>query len=316
MSTQTGRDSDTTGPRSSVRPPRTSVRPARSNGRPSRATDGLRNGTARLAAPSAATRRNDWRGRGVQLASIAVVIGALHLLTSNNVRAWLRFDNLPTIPEVWSHAVAVTQTGVFYQDVSASLRRVLLGFALAAVVGIVLGVVTARSRLLSNIFRPHVEGLRPIPAIALVPVAILLFPTNEAGIVFITFFAAVFPIIVSTRHAARALSPLWSDAVRTIGGSRRHVLWHVVLPGSLPGVFAGLSVGMGVAWICVISAEMISGQFGVGYRTWQSYTVVDLPGVVVGMLTIGVLGWLTAAVVERTGRWVNRWLPEQTGTAA
>ena len=71
------------------------------------------------------------------------------------------------------------------------------------------------------------------------------------------------------------------------------------------------SVGMGVAWICVISAEMLSGNFGVGYRTWQAYTIVDYPGVLVGMITIGVLGWLTSSAVELTGRRVTRWLPSE-----
>ena len=80
---------------------------------------------------------------------------------------------------------------------------------------------------------------------------------------------------------------MWEDALRTMGASRRRVLGTVVLPGIVPGVFGGLSVGMGVAWICVISAEMISGDFGVGYRTWQAYTIVDYPGVLVGMLSIG-----------------------------
>jgi NitT/TauT family transport system permease protein len=92
----------------------------------------------------------------------------------------------------------------------------------------------------------------------------------------------------------------------------------VVLPGILPGVFGGLSVGAGVSWICVISAEMISGQYGVGYRTWQAYTIVDYPGVVVGMLTIGLLGWLTSAGIELLGRRATRWLPrtEQPGPGA
>ena len=132
---------------------------------------------------------------------------------------------------------------------------------------------------------------RPIPAIALVPVAILLFPSNEQGIVFITFTAAFFPILVSTRHAVRALPTVWEDAVLHHG--RRPAAeccrrW--CCPASLPGIFGGLSVGIGVAWICVISAEMISGDYGVGYRTWQAYTIVDYPGVFVGMVTIGVLG--------------------------
>lgn len=77
----------------------------------------------------------------------------------------------------------------------------------------------------------------------------------------------------------------------------------------MPGIFSGLSVAMGVAWICVVSAEMISGQFGIGYYTWQAYGLLDYAGVVVGMLSIGALGLLTAWVVELIGRRVNHWLP-------
>ena len=143
----------------------------------------------------------------------------------------------------------------------------------------------------------------------MVPVAILLFPTDEAGIVFITFLAAYFPIMVSTRHAVRALPTIWEDSVRTFGGKSWDVLRRVVLPGILPGLFGGLSVGMGVAWICVVSAEMISGRLGVGYRTWQAYTVLDYPAVFVGIITIGVLGFATAAAIELIGRRSTRWLP-------
>ena len=166
-----------------------------------------------------------------------------------------------------------------------------------------------RSRAFANVLGPLTELARPIPAIAIVPVAILLFPTDEAGIVFITFLAAYFPIMVSTRHAVRALPTLWEDSVRTLGGSRWDVVTRVVLPGILPGVFGGLSVGIGVAWICVISAEMISGRLGVGYRTWQAYTVLAYPEVFVGIITIGVLGFLTSAAVELIGRRATRWLP-------
>jgi len=171
------------------------------------------------------------------------------------------------------------------------------------------GVLVARSRLAEDLLGPVLEVVRPIPAIALVPVAILLFPSNEQGIVFITFTAAYFPVLVSTRHAVRALTPVWEEAVLTMGGGRWRILGSVVLPGALPGIFGGLSVGIGVSWICVISAEMISGQYGVGYRTWQDYTVVDYPGVFVGMVTIGVLGWLTSTAVELLGRRLTRWLP-------
>lgn len=101
-----------------------------------------------------------------------------------------------------------------------------------------------------------------------------------------------------------------------MGGGRWRILASVVLPGALPGIFGGLSVGIGVSWICVISAEMISGQYGVGYRTWQDYTVVNYAGVFVGMVTIGVLGWLTSTAVELLGRRLTRWLPRTSYVAA
>ena len=245
----------------------------------------------------------------VRVGSLVAALLLWQWLTTADVTLWLRFDRLPGPSAVAEQFGHVARDPVYYQDVAQSLIRILTGFALAAVVGIAAGIAVARSWLVSDVLQPLFEVLRPIPAIALVPVAILLFPRNEEGIVFITFTAAFFPILVSTRHAVRALPTRWEDAVRTMGGGRWRVLSSVILLGALPGVFGGLSVGMGVSWICVISAEMISGDFGVGYRTWHAYTIVDYPSVLVGMVTIGVLGWGTAAAVELLGRRVTRWLP-------
>jgi NitT/TauT family transport system permease protein len=260
--------------------------------------------------PAAARRLSaPWRSRLVRLASVAAAIGLWQLLTAGKVRLLLRFDTLPTVTEIVHALDRRLGAYQYWLDLAQSLVRILTGFGLAAVVGVATGVLLGRSRLFADVFGPLAELARPIPAIAIVPVAILLFPTDEAGIVFITFLAAYFPIMVSTRHAVRALPTLWEDSVRTLGGGRWEVLGQVVLPGILPGVFGGLSVGMGVAWICVISAEMISGRLGVGYRTWQDYTMLAYPQVFVGIITIGVLGFATAAAVELVGRRVTRWLP-------
>lgn len=250
-----------------------------------------------------------WRSRLLQVASVAAAIGVWQVLTAGKVRLLLRFDTLPTVTQIVTALHRRLGAYEYWLDLAQSLIRILTGFGLAAVIGVATGVLLGRSRLFADLFGPVAELARPIPAIALVPVAILLFPSDEAGIVFITFLAAYFPIMVSTRHAVRALPTLWEDSVRTLGGGRWEVLRQVVLPGILPGVFGGLSVGMGVAWICVISAEMISGRLGVGYRTWQAYTVLAYPQVFVGIITIGVLGFATAAAVELVGRRVTRWLP-------
>ncbi|MCX4527465.1 MULTISPECIES: ABC transporter permease [unclassified Streptomyces] len=254
--------------------------------------------------------------RLLRVASLGAALALWQLLTSLDVNLWLRFEQFPTVGEVAARFAERASTGPYWQDLGYSLRRIAAGFALAAVLGVAAGTAIARSRTVCDLVGPLVEVLRPIPAIALVPVAILLFPSNEQGIVFITCAAAFFPVLVSTRHAVAAQSPVWEEAVLTMGGGRRRVLFSVVLPGALPGVFGGLSVGIGVSWICVISAEMISGEYGVGYRTWQDYTVVDYPGVFVGMATIGALGWLTSTAVERLGLRLTRWLPSRAPTAA
>jgi NitT/TauT family transport system permease protein len=281
--------------------------------------------TVRVATPPPAVRdaRRPQRRFGsragrwaLRIASLALAVLVWQLLTSRDVRFWLRFDQVPSPGDVL-HALRVqVGSGTYWKDLEHSVLRILIGFGLAAVLGIGLGIALARSWLVADLLQPVLEVVRPIPAIALVPIAILVFPSNEQGIIFITGTAAFFPILVSTRHAVRALPSTWEDALRTMGAGRWTILRTVVLPGILPGVFGGLSVGMGVSWICVISAEMISGQLGVGYRTWTAYTIVDYPDVVVGMLTIGALGWATSGCVELVGRRLTRWLSSEQRNAS
>ena len=179
----------------------------------------------------AVRRASPWRSRIVRLASVAAAIGLWQFLTTHNVRAWLRFDTLPTVTEIVSNFGKQLGTDTYWLDLAQSLVRILSGFGLAAVVGVATGIALGRSRWFADILGPLTELARPIPAIALVPVAILLFPSDESGIVFITFAAAFFPIMVSTRHAVRALPTIWEDAVRTLGGGRLDTLVRVIIPG-------------------------------------------------------------------------------------
>src|SRR4051794_30926828 len=167
----------------------------------------------------------------VRAASLLAALLLWQLLTAHDVRLWLRFDQFPGPADVASRFRTELQGAEYYQDLAQSLLRILTGFTIAAVLGVGLGIAIARSRWAADLLQPVLEVVRPIPAIALVPVAILLFPTNEQGIVFITTAAAFFPILVSTRHAVRALPVVWEDALRTMGASRLRVLRSVVLPG-------------------------------------------------------------------------------------
>lgn len=254
-----------------------------------------------------ATRSLGWWA--LRAASLAAAVLLWHLVTDRNLDLWLRFSKLPGPADSFREGYRELTEGQLVGHIQASARRIGIGFALAGVLGTAIGVLVGRSRVGAAVLGSLLEVARPIPAIAWVPISILLFPDGEQSIVAITFFAAFFPVAVATRHAAKALPYVWEDAARTMGAGRFTILWRVVLPGTLPAIFSALSVSIGVAWICVVSAEMISGQFGVGYYTWMSYSLINYPAVVAGMLTIGVLGLVSAAIVELTGRWATRWLP-------
>ena len=271
--------------------------------------------TRSATAPKSARSRSHWLTVWpLRILVLVAAAGLWQFLTTADVVLWARFDTVPSVTDI-AHAFWTSLgTEEYYLDLGQSLIRIGAGFALAVGVGVPAGILLGRSRIATNTVGTLTEVLRPIPAIALVPVAILVLPTDEAGMVFITFVAAFFPISVATRHAVRALPTIWEDSVLTMGGRKRDVILRVVLPGIAPGVFSGLSVGIGVAWICLISAEMISGRLGVGYRTWQAYTVVDYPQVFVGMLTIGILGALTSGGIELIGRRLTRWLPRAQET--
>jgi NitT/TauT family transport system permease protein len=174
--------------------------------------------------------------------------------------------------------------------------------------GVTLGMLIGRFRTLRELVFPALEILRPIPAIAWVPMSIMLWPTNEASIVFITFLGSFFPILLNTMHGVHSLDAVLLRAASSLGAKRFTLFWYVMLPGALPHVFTGLAVGMGVAWVSLIAAEMISGQFGIGYFTWEAYSLVNYAEIALGMMVIGVLGLLCSGLIRGLGRLLMPWL--------
>ena len=105
-----------------------------------------------------------------------------------------------------------------------------------------------------------------------------------------------------------AIDPVLLRAGRCLGASEGRMFWHVILPGALPHIFTGLAVGMGVAWVSLIAAEMISGQFGVGYFTWEAYSLISYAEIALGMITIGVLGLVCSGSIRLLGKLAMPWL--------
>ena len=251
-------------------------------------------------------------GRPVRrVLSIGLFFVIWHLLTKWDVDLYVRFQNIPAPWEVLEEAVALLAGRAFYVHILASLERIWVGFAIATVLGVMLGLLIGWFRFAEDTLFPPIELLRPIPAVAWVPLSIMLWPTELSSIVFITTLGAFFPIVLNTIHGVEGIDRQLVRAATSLGAGRAAIFREVVIPGALPSIVTGLSVGMGVSWICLISAEMISGQFGVGYFTWVAYGIVKYSQIVVGMLVIGVLGMLSSALIRLVGARCMPWLPRR-----
>jgi NitT/TauT family transport system permease protein len=239
--------------------------------------------------------------------SLALFVLAWHLLTKYRVVFFIRFTNVPSPAAVYESLTRAMHDSKFFMHVALSCRRILIGFSLAAIVAVPLGLVMGRFKLAHEIVFPVSEILRPIPAIAWVPMSIMLWPTNEQSIVFITFLGSFFPILVNTLHGMSLVDPVLVRASQCLGAREAAIFREVYFPASLPHIFTGLTVGMGVAWVSLIAAEMISGQFGIGYFTWEAYSLVQYADIALGMICIGVLGLGSSALIRGLGRLVMPW---------
>jgi len=238
------------------------------------------------------------------------ILGALiawQLLAYYQVNMVVSFENIPTPLIVGEQFLKLIVTEEFYKHIGASLQRIGIAFTAASIFGVLIGIFMGRSKIFSGIMMPYIEILRPIPAVAWIPLAILMLPTEESSIIYITFLGAFFPVVLNTVHGVEQTSSSLIRAAESLGAPNHSIMWHVILPGALPSIMAGMAIGMGVAWFSLLAGEIISGQYGIGYFTWNSYTLVEYPNIIIGMLTIGGLGTLSTWLVKKASIPALRW---------
>lgn len=234
----------------------------------------------------------------LSLLSLALGILVWHLATALKIDFYINFQNVPSPTKVFSAFWTHLADPEFYIHIGVSMQRILTGYVTAAVIGILAGVLMGRSRIARSLIYPYIEVLRPIPAVAWIPLAILMWPTEEASIIYITLLGALFPIVLNTLHGVEQTPEVLVRAAKSLGASRLQIFWHVILPAALPSIAAGLAIGMGVSWFSLLAGEIISGQYGIGYFTWNAYSLINYPDIVVGMLVIGGLGTLSTYAVK------------------
>lgn len=201
-------------------------------------------------------------------------------------------------------------TGHMFSDIGATLVRVLVGFALASVIGVALGTAIGVSRLVDGLLSPLLRILGPIPPITWIPVAIVLFGIGQQANFALTFVGAVFPVIAATAVAVSGVGRDLLRAGRMMGDGRAGLIGHVVLPSAFPGIVGGLRIGLGLSWMMAVTSEMLAVHNGLGYTLWNAYNYLDYPAVFAAMIVTGICGLLTDALLLAATRPATRWHAE------
>lgn len=203
--------------------------------------------------------------------------------------------------------------GSLVSNVVVSLVRVLMGYLMAAVLGISLGIVMGYYALAFRLMNTFLNVFRPIPPLAWVPLVMAWFGVAsmatllgvESGqmfvyannlmfsMIFIIFIGGFYPILTSTIHGVASVNKTWIDSARVLGASEYQVFFKVLLPAAMPSIMNGLRIGLGISWMCLVSAEMLPGSIsGVGYLITHAYTLASTDIVMAGMISIGIVGTL------------------------
>ena len=249
-----------------------------------------------------------WRRRAASLgwamAGVTVVLGLWHL-------AALRSPDLPTpaegLGELWAlvgdpfYDNGPNDKGIGLQ-LAISLQRVFTGFALAALVGVPLGLFIGASRRAWQAVNPLVQVLRPVSPLAWFPILLTVLRDAGKAAVFVVFITALWPTVVNTAAGVAGVPLDHRNVARVYRFGRLAFVRHVLLPDSLPSIVTGLRLSMGIGWMVIVAAEMLSGGAGIGFFVWNSYNASDLSAVIAAIVLVGAVGYTLDALFLRLGR--------------
>lgn len=216
---------------------------------------------------------------------------------------------LPPLSEVLGSGWALLQSGELLQHVRASLARSLLGFALAIVSSVPLGLLIGRYKSVADTLNPLLEALRNTAALALLPVFILLLGIGETSKIALIVYACSWPILLNTVSAVRGVDPLLIKSARTMGLSPAQLFRKVILPASVPTIFVGIRLAGATSLIVLVAAEMIGAKAGLGYLIIYAQYNFQIPQMYFGILTITVIGVTFNGLLQAIERHFTAWKP-------
>ncbi|MDR2033831.1 MAG: ABC transporter permease [Helicobacteraceae bacterium] len=224
-----------------------------------------------------------------------------------DIVGWIQPYTMPPPEDVLMTGVEFIKDGTLYQHTKASIIRVLEGFAIALVLALTLGIAIGLSPQVDRLTKAIIQVVQPIPPIAWIPLAILWFGIGEGSKIYIIAIGAFFPILINTIEGIRNIDPKFLELAKVYETSRRRVIARIILPGAAPFIMAGVRLGLSMAWICVVAAELIAAQAGIGYMLMDGRSLARPDMVILGMLIIGVVGKALDDLLRKITKKAIKW---------
>jgi ABC-type nitrate/sulfonate/bicarbonate transport system permease component len=215
--------------------------------------------------------------------------------------------SVPRVSAIVSSWIVGVEDGQLLSALVPSLGRIFAGFGIAVLIAVPLGLLMGSIALIYRLLEPLTEFIRPIPAAAYIPVAILFLGIGNEMKIFVVVLACLFPILLNTYGGVRGVDPVLIDTGRTFGVSRFRALWQIVFPAALPSILTGMRISLGIALIVVVVAEMIAGNSGIGYYILDMQRVFRVPEMFAGIFTLGLLGFMINFVFVKIEQHFLRW---------
>ena len=214
---------------------------------------------------------------------------------------------IPAPSDIALRFAAMIASGELAQHTAVTLWRVFAGFAVGSLPAIAIGLLMAMYRPVRIFFDPLIATLFPIPKVALMPLLLLIFGFGDASKIALVAIAAFFPVIINTYAGAANIEKIYWDVAKNFGASQTVMFTRIVFFGALPMVFAGLRIALAVSFIVLVAAEFVASKIGIGYLIWNSWELLQVDVMFVGIATIGILGLITSALFQEIERKVIPW---------
>lgn len=229
--------------------------------------------------------------------------------------AWIVMDSMgklnpvimPSPAKVLDTVISLLSSGVLWTNLTISVGRVMNGYCLAALLGIVLGIFIGLSKHLERLTGLLIQIIKPIPPIAWIPLVILWFGIGESGKVFLIFLGGFFTILTNVIDGIRQTDIKYIEVSKSMETPFLKHVFMLVIPGAAPSIFTGLRTGLSSCWMCVVAAELVSSTTGLGYLIMNARQFGQTDIVIVGMLTIGIIGKMMDSFLKIVEKYAIRW---------